>query len=468
MESRDAILTQTPALQANTITALDLERAQRLSGALQFQTISFLEKEKIKTNTLLAFHTYLEETFRRVHAGLKREVVNGYSLLYTWQGTRPDLKPVLLMAHIDVVPVEPGTEEHWRYPPFEGRIEEKAIWGRGALDCKGSLMAILEAVEQSLAEGFQPARTIYLAFGHDEEIGGIEGAKQISSLLQSRNVELEAVLDEGLAVIEGVVKLVAQPIAMVGIAEKGYVTLELCSQSESGHSSTPPKETAIGILSQAVLRLERNPMPPRLGDIPKRMFSKLRPGMKPLLRFLFRFQRILKPVIIWQLSYAPTTNALVRTTTAVTIFQAGSKDNVLPHQARAAVNFRILPGDRVQDVIDHAKKVINDPRIEILAKQDFSMEPSPVSEMDSKSFSRLEKAISSSFTDAIVSPGLVLGGTDCRHYVPLSRCCYRFSPIRLNPSDLRRVHGTDERMTVENYAQAVAFYQTLIAEWGKA
>lgn len=451
-----------PALQTTI-----LERANRLAGALQFPTISFLEKEKIDASTFLAFHEFLEVSFPRVHTRLKREVVNGSSLLYTWQGTRPDLKPVLLAAHMDVVPVEPGTDNHWRYPPFNGQIEEGAIWGRGAMDCKGSLMAILEAVEDALAINFQPERTIFLAFGHDEEIGGMEGAKQVSSLLQSRGVALEAVLDEGLAVIEGVIKLISQPIALVGIAEKGYLSLELCATSESGHSSTPPKETAIGILSKAILQLESNPLPAQLGEIPALMFRRLSVAMSPLLRLVFRFQGVFKPFILRQLTSAPSTSAMVRTTTAATIFQAGSKDNVLPHQARAVVNFRISPGDSVQDVIDHARKAINDPRVDIQAKQEFCMEPSPVSETTSKSFILLEKSILAAFQDVVVSPGLVLGATDCRHYIPLTRNCYRFSPLRVTPADLKRVHGSDERMTIENYTQAVAFYQTLITEWGR-
>ena len=208
----------------------------------------------------LALHEYLKETFPKVHSGLTKETINDYSLLYTWKGSDETLKPILLMAHLDVVPVEPASEADWQHPPFEGQIQDGYIWGRGALDDKAGVMGLLEAVETLLAEGFRPKRTIYLAFGHDEELGGPNGAAKIAELLLSRKVELDYVLDEGLIIANGILP-VSKPVALIGIAEKGFVSLELSVETEGGHSSMPPPNTAIGILSEAVNKLEEGQMP---------------------------------------------------------------------------------------------------------------------------------------------------------------------------------------------------------------
>jgi carboxypeptidase PM20D1 len=249
----------------------------RLAQALRFATISHEDPAQVDRAPFRELHRFLEESFPQVHHSLKREVIEEYSLLYTWQGTDASLAPALFAGHIDVVPVESGTETEWQYPPFEGCVEEGYIWGRGALDDKVAVLGLLEAAEALLARGFQPHRTIYLAFGHDEEVGGTYGAKRIAALLQQRGVRLEFALDEGLAVTEGIIPKVSKPVAMVGIAEKGYLCLELSAESRGGHSSMPPSETAIGILSAAITRLERHPMPPRRDSRPSRCSNAWRP-----------------------------------------------------------------------------------------------------------------------------------------------------------------------------------------------
>src|SRR5213079_888014 len=235
--------------------------AQRLAGALRFKTISFQDSSQFDAREFDGFQQYLRTTFPKLHAALKLEKVNGYGLLYEWTGSDPGLAAIVLLAHQDVVPVEPGTEGRCTEPPFEGKIAAGYVWGRGALDDKGSLVAILEAIEHLVAGGAQPRRTVYLAFGYDEEVGGRRGAARIAELLASRSVHPEFVLDEGGALTTGLVTGISAPVALVGIAEKGYVTVSLTAQAEGGHSSMPPPQTAVGILATGLTRLEGQQMP---------------------------------------------------------------------------------------------------------------------------------------------------------------------------------------------------------------
>src|SRR6266704_6690779 len=253
--------------------------AQRLAGALRFKTVSYQDSTQFDAREFDGFHRYLRATFPRLYAALKLEKVNGYGLLYEWTGSDPTLPPIILLAHQDVVPVEPGTESRWTEPPFEGRIAGGYVWGRGALDDKGSLIGILEAVEHHVAAGAKPRRTVYLAFGYDEEVGGRRGAVRIAELLASRNVHPELVLDEGGALTTGMVAGISAPVAVIGIAEKGYVTVALTAQAEGGHSSMPPDETAVGILAAGITRLEHHQMPRAVRGPTAAMFDFLGPEM---------------------------------------------------------------------------------------------------------------------------------------------------------------------------------------------
>src|SRR3989454_7321513 len=251
-----------PAAAPVAVEPLDTAAlAQRLAGALRFKTVSYQDSTQFDAREFNGFQAYLRATFPRVHAALKPEKVNGYGLLYEWTGSDPNLPPIVLLAHQDVVPVEPGTESRWTEPAFEGRIAGGYVWGRGALDDKGSLIGVLEAVEHLVVAGAKPRRTVYLAFGYDEEVGGRRGAVRIAELLASRNVHPDFVLDEGGGLATGFIPGIGAPVALVGIAEKGYVTVELTAQAEGGHSSMPPKETAVGMLAAALTPLEHDQMP---------------------------------------------------------------------------------------------------------------------------------------------------------------------------------------------------------------
>lgn len=444
------------------VVAVPEGAAERLAGSLRIPTISHQDSAAFDAEAFRALHAYLQAHFPRVHAELRRETVATHSLLYTWPGSDPSLKPILLMGHLDVVPVEPGTEEKWREDPFGGRIADGFVWGRGAIDNKSSVLGTMEAVEMLLGEGFRPARTVYLAYGHDEEVGGTRGAREIAALLKRRGVELEMVLDEGGVIGDGLMPGLSTPTALVGIAEKGFVSIELSTRAAGGHSSMPPRQSTVGILSAAIARLEDNPMPARLEGPTRQLFERIGPELPFGRRAVFANLWLTRPLVMRTLEGSPTTNAMVRTTTAATIFQAGTKDNVLPSHARAVVNFRILPGDSVAGVVEHVRRTIRDPRIEVRPARGFLSEPSPVSSTDSESYRTLERTIRSIAPEVMVTPYLVMGGTDARYYRELSSNVFRFLPVRLTPRDLERFHGTDERISVEDYERAIRLYRQLL------
>ncbi|MBI4519103.1 MAG: M20 family peptidase [Deltaproteobacteria bacterium] len=446
--------------------ALDRQAlAERLAAALRIETVSHQEQSQISGEAFLAFHRYLGEQYPLVHRRLRREVVNGYSLLYTWEGSEPGRKPIILLSHLDVVPVEPGTEAQWSYPPFAGRIAEGFIWGRGALDDKFGVLGILEAVEALLGSGFQPRTTVYLAFGHDEELGGERGAQEIVNLLQSRAVAAEYVLDEGGALLRGLLPGLAMPVGAIGIAEKGSVSIELSARTEGGHSSAPPPRTAVGLVSSAVHEVERHPLPAELRGATRQLIEHIGPELPLLYRVVCANLWLFGGVLERLLANTPATNATLRTTTAATIIAGGVKENVLPASARAVINFRILPGDSVAGVLEHVRRAVGNPQVSVQALS-AGREASAESPTDTAAFGVLRRTIREVYPEALVAPYLTLGATDARRYVALTQNIYRFTPIVGEPSDLARIHGTNERIALEHYEGAVQFFARLIQNSG--
>ena len=433
----------------------------RLSQAIKFQTISSSKISQATAAELARFHTFLAAAFPRVHQQLIKEVVGDHSLLFTWNGADKRLKPILLMAHMDVVPVDAATEASWHHPPFAGAIADGFIWGRGAMDDKASVLGILESVENLLEAGFQPQATILLAFGHDEEVGGHNGAAKIAALLSARKIEPAFVLDEGLNVLNGIISGVTAPVALIGIAEKGYVSLKLSVQAAGGHSSIPPADGAISTLSRAIQRLVAAPFAPRIGGAARQMLEFLGPEMGWTRKLALANLWLFEPVVKRQLEASPLTNAVIRTTVAPTIFTAGVQDNVMPTTATAVINLRILPGDTLAGVTEHLRKAIDDSRVNIVPLA-VQMEPSAVSDVNDASFSLLQKTLRQIVPDAIVAPSLLVAATDSRHYAPLTRNVYRFLPIVLGPDDAKRYHGIDERISLEDYDRVIRFYVQLI------
>ena len=436
--------------------------AKRLAGAVRIPTISYGEAAKNDPKPLARFADYLRASYPRVHATLRRERLAGHSLLFTWTGRDTTAKPILLMAHMDVVPVEPGTETLWEHPPFAGIIADGFVWGRGALDDKGSLMAQLEAIESLLAAGYQPARSIYLALGHDEEIGGKNGALQVAAVLKSRGLSFEFALDEGGSITEGIVAGVQAPVATIMAAEKGYVSFRLTTRDAGGHSSRPPPQTAVGRLARAVARVQDAPLPTRLESPVTDMLHRLAPEMPFVQRLAIANRWLFGPLLRSRLADTPITNAMVRTTTAPTMFHAGIKDNVLPSEANAVINFRLLPGDSVQGVEDHLRRVIDDEGVEIARDASFADEPSPVADTDSPSFALIAKTVAEVFPDVTITTGLVIGATDLRNYAGLYEHRYNFAPFRIRADDLQRIHGHNERLNVSDYARGIEFYRRLL------
>lgn len=437
--------------------------AQNLSRALQFKTISYQDPAQFPAAEFDAFRAFLVEAFPKVHATLKREIINGHGMLYTWQGSDAGLQPILFLAHYDVVPVEPGTESDWTHPPFSGEIADGSVWGRGAIDFKCGVIGTLEAVEALLQQGFQPARTICLAYGFDEEVGGEKGAAKIAAALKERGIKVAFSLDEGLAIAQGILPGVAQPVALIGLAEKGYVNLELSVEGKGGHSSNPPPQTSIGILSAAIARLEQHPMPARLEGPIRSMLEDTAPHMSFPLRTVMANLWIFSGLVKRVLAADPAPNAAIRTTTAPTIFHSGTKENVLPIKASAIVNFRILPGDTVQSVIDHAKQAVHDDRVKIAILEGHeSTEPSPVSDINAEGYRMIAQSVRETRPDAIVTPGLTLGGTDSKNYVGVADNLYRLQPMLFTMADLGLIHSTNEHINIENYVRGVQTYAQIM------
>lgn len=364
------------------------------------------------------------------------------------------------MAHMDVVPVDSASESLWKHPPFSGAVADGFIWGRGAMDDKGSVLGILEAVEHLLNEGFLPERSVYLAFGHDEEIGGHNGAAKIAELLSSRGVELEYVLDEG-AILSGIIDGISSPVALIGIAEKGYLSIRLSAESAGGHSSIPPADSAIGVLSRALQRIEAAPFPSRLNGPTRQMFEYLGPEMSWPKKLALANLWLFDPLIRRQLARSPLTNAAIRTTVAPTIFSAGIQENVLPTKATAVINLRLMPGETIASALAHVRKAIDDPKVQLTALP-VQMEPSAISDIESAGFQLLQRTIGQTIPETIVAPALLVGATDSRHYAGLTKNIFRFLPITLRPEDTKRYHGIDERISIDDYERCIRFYAQLI------
>jgi carboxypeptidase PM20D1 len=427
--------------------------AGRLAEALRPRTIAASDGTKAEDAAFRALHAQLVQSFPRVHAQLRHESVGAHAHLYTWEGTEKGLRPALLMGHLDVVPAE--AEGTWQHPPFGGVVAEGHVFGRGALDDKGSVLAILEAVEGLLAQGYQPRRTVLLAFGADEEVGGQDGAARVAALLRQRGVRLESVLDEGGLIGMGLVPGVDSPVALVGVAEKGSSRVELGVQSEGGHASMPPRQTAAGLLARALVRLEQHPFDAGLRGGTRALFEHVGPEMSFGMRLLFANTWLFAPLIERQLAAAPSTDASIRTTTAITMLEGSPKPNVLPSRARAVVDVRTLPGDSLEAVRAHVREVVDDARVEVRVE---GAEASPVSRLDTPAWTQLQRSIRQVFPDTVVAPFLSVGATDARYFHGLSDSVYRFIPLRLTREDLARMHGRNERVSLQDYAAAIRFY----------
>lgn len=452
------------SVDKTTAIPVDYQQAsKRLAGALKFQTISHQDPERQQPQQFLDFHQYIQNTFPLVHEKLELTKINELSLLYRWKSIKKSsFKPIAIMGHFDVVPVDPSTLGDWQYPPFEGVVAEGNIWGRGTLDDKGAVLAILESIEFLLSEGFTPNRDIYFAFGHDEEIGGRQGAAKTAKFLENKGIKLEYVVDEGGFVTQGMMPGFDLPLAVIGVAEKGYMSVKLSVEAAGGHSSVPPISTGIGILSSAIVRLENNQFKPRLVTATESMLTTVGKNMPFDKRVIFANLWLFEPFLIDQLVQSELTNATIRTTTAATVFNAGEKENALPINSTAIVNFRLLPGDSVDFVKAHVKNVINDDRVKIDVLH--GAEATPISSTYSDGYKHLVKVIDqvSPEQGIVIVPNLMVGGTDSSHFVSLAEDIYRFNGVKINPKSFKGFHGTNEYLPVVEYQRAINFYYQLL------
>ena len=460
---------------ATTLATATLDSAatlERLCGAVRIPTVSSERggTNYIDTAAFEAMNAYLAANFPRCFATMQHETVGKYSHVFKWAGNATNearnAKPVLLLAHLDVVPVEESSANRWTHPPFEATIADGYLWGRGTMDDKCAALGLLEAAENLIAQGFTPARTIYFCFGHNEEIGGNGGAKAIAELLSQRGVHAAWALDEGLVVVKGSFPGLTKPLALIGVTEKGYTTLHLeTSLAQGGHSSMPPPVSAVGTLARALTQLDTHPFPATFTPAVEQLFDVAGRETTLPMRIVFANRWLFASILKSQLLAKPASAALLRTTTALTMLEGGTKENVLPTRATAAVNFRILPSETVESVRRRVVDIIGDTAVHILANSGHSIgsNPAPVADMHGEGFMAIAASVRRVFPEAVSAPGIVVAITDSRHYAPVAENLYRFLPLVFDGTDFARVHGIDERIAPTNYLSLVRFYTSLIS-----
>ena len=443
---------------------VDLDRyKQNLSDALKIPTISDRDPEKVDWRQFERFHAFLRERYPRIHQNLSLEIVGKASLMYFWQGADPSLDPIAMLAHQDVVPVTPGTESDWEHDPFGGEEADGFIWGRGALDIKNHLIGVMEAVETLLEEGFVPQRSVYILFGHNEETMEREtsGATLMCQLLKERGVHLEAIIDEGGAILPvRVGKILNINLAGVGIAEKGYADFEISVDAVGGHSSQPPKHTALGKIACVIRDLENHQFKAELTPMMQELFDRIGRRVCFPAKLITCNLPLLKPLVLEIMKQIPPAACMTRTTTGVTMASGSPAPNVLPQRATVNVNFRIMPGETIADVEQHIRDVSSVKDIDI--KLIKGKEPSAISPTDSKAFHAIEDLCFGMDQKNLVAPYLVMGGTDACNYEAVCENIYRYSPFMVNTSLLLTTHGTNERIPVSCMADGVAFFKRYI------
>lgn len=428
----------------------------KLQALVRIPTVSHRDPSLVDVEAFDRFVVELEQQFPRLHKALELTRIGTHGLLFRWRG-RGDERPVVLMAHLDVVPVD--EDAPWQHPPFDATIADGSIWGRGTLDDKGSLVAICEAVETLLEQEFTPAQDVWLSFGCDEEVSGGTAELAVEELVR-RGVRPWFVLDEGGAVAHEAFPGVAAPIGVIGVTEKGTTSVELRVEGRGGHASTPARMGPTARLARAILRLERSPLPASTPDATIELFRRIAPHAPLLVRPLMANAARIRPVVTRALLAAgPETAALTRTTVAVTTLSGSPALNVIASTARAGVNIRVMVGDTVAGVIDHLRKAIADDQVHIDVVE--AGEPSPVSPMD-EAFALLEETIAELFPDAVPAPYVMMAATDSRFFTRICERVYRFAPFRMTSAQRESIHSYDEHLGVDDLLAGVGWYQRLI------
>ncbi len=443
---------------APSIPIDNAKAAQHLGAAVRIQTVSHQDPADDVPANWETLHQFLQTTYPAAHAAMTRTIVSDRTLVYEWTGSDPKLAPIVLMAHQDVVPVSEGTEKDWKHPPFSGEIAEDAVWGRGSIDDKGSLIGLFEAIDALAAKGFKPRRTIYLVSGQNEEVGG-GGAPAAAAYLKSKGVTADFVLDEGMAVITDN-PITGKPAALIGVAEKGYATLIVTARSTGGHSSAPPKQTGVVTLAKAVIAITEKPFALRFDGPAAQMMRALAPSASTPVRMAVANDWLFKPILLSQISATPAGAALLHTTIAPTMLKGSPKDNVLPQKAQAWINYRIDPSSNSGEVMARAKEAAKGMPVEF-AWERTPDEPSRVSSTDSEGWKAIA-ALAAEMSKAPVAPGLMTAATDSRYLQSVTKDTYRFQPLLMSLKDIEMIHGTNEHLTLDNLARMTDFYARLI------
>lgn len=439
----------------------DLDAAvANLSAAAQIRTVSHQDPAENEVAEWDRLHAWLARTYPATHRAMTRTILPDRTLIYYWPGSDPAAKPIIMMAHQDVVPVTPGTEGDWKYPPFAGTIAEQAVWGRGTVDDKGSLIGLFEALDALARQGFKPKRGIYLVSGHDEEAGG-SGAVAAAAKLKADGVRALFTLDEGSVVLRDT-PVIDGPAILIGVAEKGYATLKVTANAPGGHSSMPPAETGVTTLARAVLAITEKPFPIEMRGPGAAMIEALAAHKGGATKMAVANQWLLGSLVKREVAGSPSSAAAFHTTIAPTMLQGSPKENVLPQSATALINYRIAPWNSSADVMARAKAAVGDAPVELSWVKPPN-EPSRVSSSSSPGWKYVVAAARADAPDAVVSPYLVVAATDSRSMEPISDDVYRFMPMHFTLKETAMIHGTNEHMTVDSFRRMIDFYARLIA-----
>ena len=427
-----------------------------MADMIRCKTVSNRDASLVAWDEFTKFQNLLAERFPRIHESCTLTKLGKTGLLYHLKG-KSDAAPSVCMSHYDVVPVE---EDGWEKPAFEGILENGELWGRGTLDTKGTLCGVMEALEQLLGEGYVPTNDLYLSFSGEEEIDG-DSCREIVKYLLEKGVTPAMVVDEGGAVVDNVFPGVDGQCALIGISEKGNVSMDLSLESQGGHASTPPPHTILGQLSQAAVAIENHPFPRHLTRPVAEMFDTLGRHSSFLYRMIFANLWCFEPVLdmICRKSGGEL-NAMMRTTVAITRMQGSKAYNVLPPSASMGINVRLMGGDTIERAVDYIKSVIKNDNIAIRVVDGGN--PCAVSETSGEAWETLKTAIRQTWPEALVSPYLMMAGSDSRNYCAISSHVYRFSAMHLSKAQRAMIHGHNERVPVETLLRTVEFYVRLL------
>jgi carboxypeptidase PM20D1 len=437
----------------------------RLGQLIQCQTISSRIAEASVSGAFERLFAILPEFYPAIWSHARVDAQPPWRLIVEVPGTRRELEPVLFLAHFDVVDVEQGTTGEWVHPPFAGVSDAEFIWGRGAIDDKSVFCALLESLEQMLASEVPFARGVVLAFGGDEELSGHHGARTIAREFEEAGRRFHFILDEGGVIASGMLSTPTEPIALIGVSEKGFCNILIEADATGGHASMPPRQTAVGHVARAITRIERSPFRGRLLPSIRTFFAALVPASRGPQRLFYRHLRLLWPLFSRVLSRRGSTDALIRTTQAATVLHGSNAANVLPQSAAVIINNRILPGDTTEMVLAHYTRLLRDLPVSVsLDPESEHTEPVSETRTDHPGYLAVVRLCRELFPQAIPAPFLVTGSTDSKWYRNLSDAIIRFVPVTMTNEDLARVHGTNERIEIRAFKGLIVFYRRLLEE----